>query len=297
MGMEREGRERERRERFFIFIFCPSPTWKGQQGKKPLLLSLLLSERHRRRRCSFPGDLQQELLVGGCVLPEEESVGRPDSGGSGRTFLLLSAVAVAVARLALPHFSLSRNPHIPHAQPPTTTKAHKHTALSLRPGKLVSSGLFSHSRNPNYLGELLTYLTLAGLPACALRSLLPLLPLCASLLLEWIPNMKQKDASLKRHGALWEEWAVRAPFLFPWRAAVEAAKEAVRVSEGVVREGCWSGQEKAEGENEKKEENEEERGESETPVLTAAAAKNSKGRRGRRGSSARKRGAVAAGRR
>ena len=67
--------------------------------------------------------------------------------------------------------------------------------------------------------------------------------------------------------------------------------------EGVAGEGCWSGQEEAEGENEKKEENEEERGESETPVLTAAAAKNSKGRRGRRGSSARKRGAVAAGRR
>ena len=33
----------------------------------------------------------------------------------------------------------------------------KHIALSLQPGRLIVSGLFATSRNPNYFGELLIY--------------------------------------------------------------------------------------------------------------------------------------------
>ncbi len=33
----------------------------------------------------------------------------------------------------------------------------KHTALQLRPGHLITDGLFAYSRNPNYFGELLIY--------------------------------------------------------------------------------------------------------------------------------------------
>ena len=39
----------------------------------------------------------------------------------------------------------------------------KHTSLALRPGQLITTGLFARTRNPNYLGELLIYLSFAVL--------------------------------------------------------------------------------------------------------------------------------------
>ena len=162
----------------------------------------------------------------------------------------------------------------------------------------MSTGLFSHSRNPNYFGEPLTYLCLAGLPAAALGSLLPLLPLCASLLLEWIPNMRGKDRSLRRHGAEWDAWAARAPFLFPWRSAVESVKEIIKVSEVAARKGCGSENVEIDDGNEKEEEKTEKKAESEPPV-SMTTANNSKGKKrggGKASSSARKQGIAAGGR-
>lgn len=216
------GKGERERERFLSF--APSRSRRGNIGccSFSLLLPLLSKRLSQNESGSRQREREQRLRL-------SPPPPRPRSLARSEEVLLRGRKLLSQE---LPLSLLSKN----HTHPPPTNKhtAHKHTALSLRPGKLVSNGLFSHSRNPNYFGELLTYLCLAGLPACALQSFLPLLPLGASLLLEWVPNMKQKDASLRRHGSEWEAWATRAPLLFPWRGAVEAAKEVVK-SVGLLR--------------------------------------------------------------
>jgi len=112
--------------------------------------------------------------------------------------------------------------------------------------------------------------------------------------------MLGKDRSLRRHGAEWERWAARAPFLLPWRSAAEGVKEAVRAGEVAALEGYGSEDaEQTENKNEEKEEGEKAESES-TPVSTIAAANNNsskaKKRGGGRASSARNKGIAAGGR-
>jgi protein-S-isoprenylcysteine O-methyltransferase Ste14 len=71
----------------------------------------------------------------------------------------------------------------------------KHMAMTLRRGTLITDGLWSLSRNPNYLGELCIYLGFSLLP-------LHWAPLCALGLIVggvWVPNMRRKDKSLSRY--------------------------------------------------------------------------------------------------
>lgn len=85
----------------------------------------------------------------------------------------------------------------------------------------------------------------------------------------------------------WEAWAARAPFLFPWKSALEAVREIVRVSKFAALEG--NGSEIAEvGENEIEKEGKE----SEAAPLV----ETKKGGRGGRAPSTRKRGIGARGR-
>jgi protein-S-isoprenylcysteine O-methyltransferase Ste14 len=89
----------------------------------------------------------------------------------------------------------------------------KHTTLRLRPGVLMTDGLWARVRNPNYFGELLIYLGF-GLLAMHWAPLLVLLLFIACV---WLPNMRRKDRSLARYP---EFAAYRArsklfiPFLF-----------------------------------------------------------------------------------
>jgi protein-S-isoprenylcysteine O-methyltransferase Ste14 len=71
----------------------------------------------------------------------------------------------------------------------------KHMWLKLRPGQLLTEGLWSRLRNPNYLGELLIY---AGFSLLA-RSWIPLAALACFVLFIWVPNMLKKDRSLSRY--------------------------------------------------------------------------------------------------
>lgn len=71
----------------------------------------------------------------------------------------------------------------------------KHISLELRPGRLITEGLWSRVRNPNYLGELLIYAGFCLIP----RHPAPLIVLAALIVGAWIPNMRRKDQSLSRY--------------------------------------------------------------------------------------------------
>ena len=86
----------------------------------------------------------------------------------------------------------------------------KHTALKLRPG-LVTDGLWSLSRNPNYFGELLIYL---GFGLLAMHWL-PLVVIALFLAVVWVPNMRRKDRSLSRY-AEFAAWKKRTKLFIPF---------------------------------------------------------------------------------
>jgi protein-S-isoprenylcysteine O-methyltransferase Ste14 len=76
-----------------------------------------------------------------------------------------------------------------------TTDMQKHTALTMNPEHLITTGMMAHTRNLNYFGELLIYLALGWLA----MHWLPLLGLLAFVIFVWVPNMRRKDRSLARY--------------------------------------------------------------------------------------------------
>ena len=70
----------------------------------------------------------------------------------------------------------------------------KFTALKLQPGKLVTDGLFTYVRNPNYFGELLIY---SGFGLLAMHWL-PIAILLLWIGVIWLPNMRSKDHALAK---------------------------------------------------------------------------------------------------
>ena len=67
--------------------------------------------------------------------------------------------------------------------------------LKLKPGHLMTDGLWSRLRNPNYFGELLIYL---GFGLLAMHWA-PLIVILLFVLIIWLPNMRRKDRSLARY--------------------------------------------------------------------------------------------------
>lgn len=86
--------------------------------------------------------------------------------------------------------------------------AHKHAVLSVKKG-LITTGLFSKTRNPNYLGEMLIYLGFAMLA----QHWIPLLAL-AYWWAFFVRNMLQKDKSMSRYPEF-TEWKKNTWLLFP----------------------------------------------------------------------------------
>jgi protein-S-isoprenylcysteine O-methyltransferase Ste14 len=87
--------------------------------------------------------------------------------------------------------------------------AQKHAALARGPG-LISDGLFSRIRHPNYLGEMLLYAAYALLA----RHWLPWLVLAWVWGLVFLPNILLIEASLSRHPG-WAAYKARTGFLLP----------------------------------------------------------------------------------
>ena len=87
--------------------------------------------------------------------------------------------------------------------------AQKYYTLKLKKG-LIEEGLFSRTRNPNYLGEILIYTSFA------LMSLhwLPFLILAGWVFGFFVRNMRKKDRSLSRHPGF-DEYRKRTGLLFP----------------------------------------------------------------------------------
>ncbi len=86
----------------------------------------------------------------------------------------------------------------------------KHISLQLRPGVLITDGLWGIVRNPNYLGEFCIY---AGFSLLAL-SWIPIAALLVVMAVIWIPNMRRKDRSLSRYPEF-GEYAARTKLFIP----------------------------------------------------------------------------------
>ena len=106
--------------------------------------------------------------------------------------------------------------------------AQKYFTLKHRKG-LITAGFFSRSRNPNYLGEILIYLSLAMLA----QHWLPFLVLSVFAALIFVPNMIKKDKSLSRYpefAAYKERSGLLLPKLFVSKENKSQEREIAEVS-------------------------------------------------------------------
>ncbi len=87
----------------------------------------------------------------------------------------------------------------------------KYMWLRLRPGELLTEGLWARVRNPNYFGELLIYL---GFGLLAMHPL-PILLLALFVAVYWLPNMRRKDRSLARYPGF-AAYRARSKLFIPW---------------------------------------------------------------------------------
>lgn len=87
--------------------------------------------------------------------------------------------------------------------------AQKYFTLKYKQG-LISEGFFSRTRNPNYLGEILTYTSFAMLA----QHWLPFVILGFMAAITFIPNMRKKDKSLSRYPEF-AAYKERSGMLFP----------------------------------------------------------------------------------
>ena len=76
-----------------------------------------------------------------------------------------------------------------------TADMQKYIALKYKPEHLVTEGIWSISRNPNYFGEFLIYISFGIIS----MHWLPITLLLLWIVVYWHPNMKKKDKSLSRY--------------------------------------------------------------------------------------------------
>lgn len=92
--------------------------------------------------------------------------------------------------------------------------AQKFFTLRLKSG-LISDGLFSRTRNPNYFGELLIYSAFAAFAVSSEWWYLPWLVNVLVWTVLFVPNWIAKDHSLSRHPG-WAAYKARSGMVIPW---------------------------------------------------------------------------------
>ena len=102
--------------------------------------------------------------------------------------------------------------------------AQKYFTLKHQKG-LITEGFFSRSRNPNYLGELLIYLSFAMLA----QHWLPFVVLGLVTALVFVPNMLKKDKSLSRYREF-AEYKKRSGLLLPKLVVDRAADSSIETA-------------------------------------------------------------------
>merc|ERR1719330_1421389 len=80
-----------------------------------------------------------------------------------------------------------------------------------QPRSLIADGVFAHTRNPNYFGEVMIYIGY-GLWSCS-YIVIPIF-VSAWLIIFW-PNMLAKEASMSRYPQH-VAWKSRTGFMIPW---------------------------------------------------------------------------------
>lgn len=86
----------------------------------------------------------------------------------------------------------------------------KHCHLKLKPGHLVTDGVWTRTRNPNYLGEMLIYIGFAILA----NHWIPWIINALFMFGMWVPNMNLKDKSLERYPEF-AKWKAQSNQFFP----------------------------------------------------------------------------------
>lgn len=71
----------------------------------------------------------------------------------------------------------------------------KSVSLQLKPGHLITTGLWKNTRNPNYLGEFFIYASFSLMS----WNLISAAIFGSVIICEWIPNMLRKDKSLSKY--------------------------------------------------------------------------------------------------
>ena len=87
----------------------------------------------------------------------------------------------------------------------------KFISLKLKPGHLVTGGLFSKSRNINYFGEFLIYISFAFLS----MHWIPFILLLIFIVAVWVPNMARKERSLSRYSD-YKKYKENTRWFFPF---------------------------------------------------------------------------------
>lgn len=154
----------------------PDPRWETRVTYGGALMTFLL--------VLGPYWLFPYLLISGVLGPEH-----PAPSGARLAFvILLHTLGLAIMLIA---------------------DSQKYFTLKTRPG-LITTGIFSHIRHPNYLGEMMLYAAYAVL----VGHWLPWLILAWVWGAVFFPNMYLKEASLSRY-AEWESYKERTGMLFP----------------------------------------------------------------------------------
>ena len=86
----------------------------------------------------------------------------------------------------------------------------KHYTLRIQKG-LITDGFFSTTRNPNYFGEILTYIGFFGISG----SPIPFALFGMICIFVFYPNWQRKDESMMRHEG-YKEYKSRSSFLIPF---------------------------------------------------------------------------------